>query len=65
MLNDKLCQLITKVPKYRETKPIQIGEAGEEIQTDIDQFIEKIPNEKRYPQEPFYSMERSSYFVSS
>ena len=65
MLNDKLCQLIAKVPKYRETKPIQIGEASEEIQTDIDQFIEKIPNEKRYPQEPFYSMERSSYFVSS
>ena len=65
MLNDKLCQLITKVPKYREKKPIQIGEASEEIQTDIDQFIEKIPNEKRYPQEPFYSMERSSYFVSS
>lgn len=58
LLNDKLCQLITKGPKYRETKPIQIGEAREEIQTDIDQFIERIPNEKRYSQEPFYSMER-------
>ena len=58
LLNDKLCQLITKGPKYREIKPIQIGQAREEIQTDVDQFIERIPNEKRYSQEPFYSMER-------
>ena len=39
--NERLCQLISKDPKYQEPKQICFEEAREEIQTGIDQFIEK------------------------
>ena len=42
----KLCQFISKGPKYREPKQIPFEEAFEEIQTGIDQFIERISNDK-------------------
>ena len=44
--NERLRQLISKGPKYRELKQICFEEAREEIQTGIDQFIEKISNDK-------------------
>ena len=34
--NERLCQLISKGPKYREPKPICFVEAREKIQTGID-----------------------------
>ena len=40
--NEKLRQLISKGPKDREPKQICFEEAREEIQTGIDQLIEKI-----------------------
>ena len=40
--NERLRQLISKGPKYRELKQICFEEAREEIQTGIDQLIEKI-----------------------
>ena len=40
--NERLCQVISKGPKYREPKQISFEEAREEIQTVIDQFIGKI-----------------------
>ena len=44
--NERLCQLISKDPNYQEPKQICFEEAREEIQTGIDQFIEKISNDK-------------------
>ena len=44
--NERLCQLISKDPKYQEPKQICFEEACEEIQTGIDQFIEKMSNDK-------------------
>ena len=44
--NEGLRQLIAKGPKYREPKQICFEEALEEIQTGIDQFIERISNDK-------------------
>ena len=41
-----LCQLISKGPKYQEPKQICFEEACKEIQTGIDQFVEKISNDK-------------------
>ena len=40
--NERLCQ----GPKYWEPKQICFDEAREEIQTGIDQFIERISNDK-------------------
>ena len=39
-------QLISKGPKYREPTQICFEEAREEMQTGIDQFIEKISNDQ-------------------
>ena len=39
-------QLISKGPQYREPKQICFEEAREEIQTGIDQLIERISNDK-------------------
>ena len=44
--NERLCQPISKGPKYREPKQICFEEVREETQTGIDQFIERISNEK-------------------
>ena len=44
--NERLRQLISKGPKYREPKQICFEEAREEIQTGIEQFIERISNDK-------------------
>ena len=44
--NERLHQLISKSPKYREPKQICFEEALEEIQTGTDQFIERISNDK-------------------
>ena len=44
--NERLCQLISKGPKYRELKQICFEEAREEIQTGIEQFIQRISNDK-------------------
>ena len=44
--NERLRQLVSKGPKYQEPKQICFGEAREEIQTGIDQFIERISNDK-------------------
>ena len=44
--NEILHQLISKGPKYRETKQICFEEGREEIQTGIEQFIQRISNDK-------------------
>ena len=44
--NERLRQLISKGPKYREPKQICFDEARKEIQAGIDQFIEIISNDK-------------------
>ena len=44
--DERLRQLVSKGPKYQEPKQICFGEAREEIQTGIDQFIERISNDK-------------------
>ena len=44
--NERLHQLISKGTKYREPKQTCFEEACEEIQTGIDQFIERISNDK-------------------
>ena len=44
--NERLRQLIPKGSKYREPKQIYFGEAREEIQPVIDQFIEQTSNDK-------------------
>ena len=44
--NERLRQLKSKGPKYREPKRICFEEACEEIQAGIDQFIENISNDK-------------------
>ena len=44
--NERLRQLISKGPKYREPKQISFEEAREGIQTGIEQFIERILNNK-------------------
>ena len=44
--NERLPQLISKGRKYRELKQICFEEAREEIQADVDQFIERISNDK-------------------
>ena len=44
--NEKLRQLISKHPKYPELKQINFKAACEEIQTDTDQFIKRILNDK-------------------
>ena len=44
--NEKLRQPISKGQKYQEPKQICFEEAREEIQTGIDQFLEKISNDK-------------------
>ena len=40
--NEKLCQLISKLPKYPKPKQIKFQDGHEEIQTGIDQFNERI-----------------------
>ena len=59
--NERLCQLISKGPKYREQK-ICFEEACEEIQTGIDQISEKISNDKRIHKNHF--SEWKSYVMS-
>ena len=44
--NERLRQLISKGPKYRDPKQICFREAREEMQTGIDQFIDRISNGK-------------------
>ena len=44
--NERLLQLISKGLKYREPKQTYFEEAYEDIQTGINQFIEKISNDK-------------------
>ena len=44
--NERLRQLISKGLKYGELKQICFEKAREEIQTGIDQFIDKISNDK-------------------
>ena len=44
--NERLCQLISKGPKYWEPKQICFEEVREEIQTGVDQFLERISNDK-------------------
>ena len=51
--NERLCQLISKGPKYREPKQICFEEAREEIQTGINQFNERISNDKSIHKNPF------------
>ena len=44
--NERLPYVIFKGPKYREPKQICFEEAREEMQSGIDQFIERISNDK-------------------
>ena len=44
--NERLLQLISKGPKYREPKQICFEEAREEIQAGTDKFNERISNDK-------------------
>ena len=61
--NERLCQLISKGPKYREPKQICFEEAREEIQTGIDQFIERMSNDKSIHKNHF--SEWKSHVMSS
>ena len=61
--NERLRQLIFKGPKYQEPKQICFEEAREEIQTGIDQFIEKISNDKGIHKNQF--SEWKSHVMSS
>ena len=44
--NKNLCRLISKDPKYRESEQIYFEEGREEIATIMDQFIDRISNDK-------------------
>ena len=61
--NERLRQLISKGPKYREPKQICFEEAREEIQTGINQFIEQISNDKGIHKNHFSEWE--SHVMSS
>ena len=62
--NERLHQLISKGPKYREPKQICFQEAYEEIQTGIHQFIEQISNVKAIHKKHLFRMEKSCYVIS-
>ena len=61
--NERLCQLISKGPKYREPKQICFEEAREEIQAGIDEFTERISNDKGIHKKQF--LEWKSHVMSS
>ena len=61
--NERLCQLISKGPKYREPKQICFEEARKEIQTGVDQFLERISNDKEILKN--YFSEWKSHVISS
>ena len=61
--NERLRQLISKGPKYREPKQICFEEAREEIQTCINQFNEQISNDKGIHKNHFSEWE--SHVMSS
>ena len=44
--NKNLCRLISKGSKYRESEQICFEEGREEIATIMDQFIDRISNDK-------------------
>ena len=61
--NERLRQFIFKDPKYREPKQIYFEEAREEIQTGIEQLIDRISNDKGIHKNHF--SEWKSYVMSS
>ena len=64
--NERLRQLMLKGRKYQEPKQICFDEAREKIQTSIDQFIERISNEKSIHKNHFsdWKLNRSGAFWS-
>ena len=61
--NERLRQLISDGPKYREPKKICFEEARKEIKLVLINSLRKYQMTK-YPQEPFFRMERSFYVIS-
>ena len=60
---EKLCQIMSKEPKYREPKHIKFEEACKDIKTSIDQFTKRISIEKGMHKN-FFLEWKNNFFIS-